>query len=261
MNRKRILLALDDRPPQKGLVDFCCFIANLLHSRISCAVLEEAESTVPADGSDTAGADERQIPRSLHEVFVCHEALHDPAVKTMHSSRDLIRESKFADVLILDPGISLSGGTETAPTSLAASLLQAAECPILLAPERFRFLEEVVFAYDGGAAAMYAIKQFCCLFPELTKLRLAVLQVSDGKEQGLTCEKLLREWLEAHFEHISYYTAEGDPSGRLAQELLFSEHSLVVLGKHDRTFPGRFREGTAENILRVIRNPLFIAGS
>jgi hypothetical protein len=56
------------------------------------------------------------------------------------------------------------------PNAYMKEILHSTECPILLLPERSDLPGSIVLAYDGTPSAVYAIKQFAYLFPELSDI-------------------------------------------------------------------------------------------
>ncbi len=50
---------------------------------------------------------------------------------------------------------------------------------MILAPLSFEGIDEILFAYDGGKSALFSIRQFTSLFPELTDKKIIVLQVNE----------------------------------------------------------------------------------
>ncbi|WPQ60443.1 hypothetical protein SIO70_19025 [Chitinophaga sancti] len=94
---------------------------------------------------------------------------------------EILLESRYADLILLDPATAFSAIHVTIPTGLVEETLFATECPIVLMPANFTGIEQLVFAYDGRADSMYAIKQFTYLFPELRDTRIVVVSINAGK--------------------------------------------------------------------------------
>jgi hypothetical protein len=73
---------------------------------------------------------------------------------------ELINESRFIDVVIADATMSFSKKTTGEPSRFVKDILTESECPVILSTADFKAINELVFAYDGSASAMFAIKQF-----------------------------------------------------------------------------------------------------
>ncbi|MFD2872923.1 hypothetical protein ACFS5N_10625 [Mucilaginibacter ximonensis] len=58
-------------------------------------------------------------------------------------------------------------------------ILNSAECPVIIAPHHTQPINKVLFAFDGSSSALFSIKQFTYLLPEL----------SDAKNQLNLCSQ------------------------------------------------------------------------
>src|SRR6185312_1253519 len=85
-------------------------------------------------------------------------------------------ECRYADLLIIDPAISFTED-KNIPTKFVLQLLKQAECPVLIAPEEYNEIEEIVLAYDESKSSVFAIKQFYYHMPELVNKKMTVLHI------------------------------------------------------------------------------------
>ncbi len=176
----------------------------------------------------------------------------------------IIEETRYADAIIVDPSTSLSDDNKV-PSKFIMDILSESECPVMIAPEYFEKTEEVVFAFDGSKSSMRAIKQFIYLMPEFSGRNIHVLHISDEGETGRndTLEvKQFTEWLNMHFNKISFINLKGNP-----REMLFSYfmdnndkyNKMLISGAYGRTLLSTFfKPSTADLVLKAVDIPMFI---
>src|SRR5690606_10211168 len=115
----------------------------------------------------------------------------------------------------------------------------------------FDSITEIIFAYDGSASAIHAIKQFSYLFPGLSDCMLTILQVSDESPAPLIEKKKLIEFLQAHYSSIGYRILEGKASHELFRFLHDKKNLFVVMGAYGRrNLATLFRHSTADRLLQ-----------
>jgi nucleotide-binding universal stress UspA family protein len=173
---------------------------------------------------------------------------------------DLIKESRFAELLIVDPDMSFKEKKEEIPSCFIKSVLAESECPVVLAPFDFHAIEEILLAYDGSAASVYAIKQFTYLFPELTGKKITVLQVNEAGNNGFSEKGKIEGLLKLHYQRIEFQLLHGKAADELLGYLLGKKNIFVVMGAFGRSMlSGLFKHSTAELIIKTINVPVFIA--
>jgi hypothetical protein len=173
---------------------------------------------------------------------------------------ELIKESRYSDLIIADANMSLEKRFEGTPTLFLRQLLENTECPVIVAPETFDSIEEVVFAYDGGESSMFAIKQFTYLFPEFCNRKLTVVEVCDPEDKLFTEKQRLVQWIEKYYNNVHYHLLYGAPKDELFGYLLGSKNKLVVMGAFGRTMLSLLlSKSNAELILKAVNLPVFIS--
>ncbi|MCF3107661.1 hypothetical protein LL912_02600 [Niabella sp. CC-SYL272] len=60
-------------------------------------------------------------------------------------------------------------------TPFAWSLLQVAECPVVVVSDQTPDIEEIVLTYDGSASSLFAFRRFAHLFPCFESKRVIVV--------------------------------------------------------------------------------------
>jgi hypothetical protein len=261
---EKILLAMDGYKQNTYAVDFACYLARLTHSRLTGVFLEGTpERGVPGMQrvEEPLTADPvLQHVRRFREACMCREV---PA--RVHRDRgipvgDILLESRFADVIVVDPETSFQNVNKSFPDRFIRDILLAAECPVVVSPYQFEALNEVIFAYDGTSSSVYAIKQFTYLFPEFKQKRVVVVNVRNDEDSAIEEQYKMKEWLSAHYDEVELAVLKGGASDELFGFLLERKDAIVVLGAYGRGILSRFlKPSHASLLLRTINLPIFIA--
>ena len=182
---EKILLAIDAINPDKNALEFACYLGRLTKSKVTGIFLENL------------AAEERLVLKQMHGMtyvdWVVDEKSDDHKAKmelieknilsfkescinggvsySLHRDsgvpvRELIEESRFADVMVVDAETSFNKRYEGTPTEFIRGILRKTECPVIIAPESFKAIDEINFTYNGSSSSVFAIKMFSYLFPE-----------------------------------------------------------------------------------------------
>src|SRR4051794_2027265 len=81
---------------------------------------------------------------------------------------DVVRETRFSDAVVISEKLFFRHIDAEQPNSYMKRVLHASECPVMIIPENYNPVTRVTIAYDGKKESMFAIKQFCYLFPQYT---------------------------------------------------------------------------------------------
>lgn len=176
--------------------------------------------------------------------------------------QELLHESIYADLLIIDGKETFMHYQENQPTRFVRGLLAHVQCPVLVVPSQFQQIEKIVFLYDGNPSSVYAIRTFSYLLPFLRKLEIEVITVQTGHDQlYLPDKRLMREFMDRHFPTATYKLLRGVPETLIAEQLgSEKENTMVVLGAYRRGLMSRwFRPSMADVLMEKLRIPLFIA--
>lgn len=173
---------------------------------------------------------------------------------------EVLEESRFADLIILDPSTSFSRSDRGIPSHFVKDVLEGSECPVLIAPYSFSAVEEIVFAYDGTESSVFAIKQFAHLFPGLADKKTTVVSVRDGEGMTLEQQFKIKEWLKAHYPHVEFVVLRGTASDELFGYLIDKKNAIVVMGAYGRKMFSRFfKPSQARLVMKSVNLPVFIA--
>jgi nucleotide-binding universal stress UspA family protein len=275
---KKILLAIDAEHMDTEVIHFACNIATQTHSSLTAYFFTtyRAEEQVinMAFGMpyvETLVA--KEIPGNIiikqhleEHIRVFEKTCAVKGVRcqvlcnnTQFALETILEESRFADLLIMPATMSFEDKEEAAPTGFVKEVLAAAECPVLVAPLNLEGIEEIVFAYDGSRSAVFAIKQFTYLFPELSDKKAIVLQVNKDDDMSVTEKEKIGRWLRMHYSSIGFQVLHGKAADELFGYLLGKQTTIVVMGAFGRGWlSGLFKPATAGILLKTINLPFFI---
>jgi len=172
--------------------------------------------------------------------------------------QELLHESIYADLLVIDSRETLSHQDERAPTSFIRHLLANVQCPVLVVPQKYKPVDKIVVLYDGGPASVYAIKTFSSLFPSLNQLPVEVVSVINNNHPDY---KLMKEFMANHYPGVSYTRLQGAAEKEILHYLKeLKENALIVSGAYGRTTLSRWmRPSLADSLMHNLKAPLFIA--
>jgi len=186
---------------------------------------------------------------------------------TLHRDRgialkELLHESIYADLLIIDSSETLTHYTEKIPTRYIRDLLVDVQCPVLVVPRKFDPLNKLILLYDGEPSSVHAIRMFSYTLPALKQNTVEVLSVKPVKKTHyMPDKKLMKEFMNRHFPQATYNIIKGVPETEIVNYLKIQQDiPLVVLGAYRRGMVSRwFRESMADVLMKELKVPLFIA--
>lgn len=176
--------------------------------------------------------------------------------------RELLLESVYADLLIIDSRETLTNYPEKVPTSLIRDLLSHVQCPVMVVPHLFKPPGKLVLLYDGEPSSVHAIKMFSYTLPELKQYPTEVVCVKDPKQSLLLPENtLMKEFMKRHFPDATIVVLKGLAEPVIVEYLKKQkEVPLVVLGAYRRGTVSRwFRASMADVLMKDLKLPLLIA--
>lgn len=270
---KKIIVAIDANEVNMHVVDFACYIAKLTHSKLTGVFLSNGKakeiSEIPVLQQEAHGGNQQDAAEKIKlfdnntRLFrdACNNRGANCAIHYVEiAAADIIKETRFAEMIIVDPEMSFNGKLEGVPTGFIKELLAKSECPVVLAPYSFYGIDEILFAYDGSPAAVYAIKQFTYLFPEFTDKKVTVLQVNEIGNDWITEKAKVEEILQLHYSSIGFQQLQGKASDELLGYLMGKKNVFVVMGAFGRSMlSGFFKHRTAEMIIKTVNLPVFVA--
>lgn len=259
---KRVLVAIDARQANVNVLDFACYMARLTHSRLTGVFLEpEMPEPVYSQPAPT-----KVKALSGESIRVFREACANRGTNCVVGNEMAIppsaifNETRYAELLIVDPEMSFTNGKLELPSAFIKGVLTQSECPVVLAPFNFYGVDEIVFAYDGSAASVYAIKQFTYLFPQYAGKKITVVQVNENGGNLFSDKDRIGDLLQLHYSSIGYQLLQGKAADELFGYLLGRKNIFVVMGAFGRgMLSGLIKHSTAELIIKTVNLPIFIA--
>ena len=271
---EKIILVINAHHPDTRLMDFGCEMATMAKTDLTGLFVEHlAFTSMPIVGIGSAA-----YFTALREEAVANVKTDvDQAVRIFEDECErkgvacncilgkgdpvdqVVFESRFADLLVVDPNIGFYERTEQIPSPLLKEILHRSECPVLLAPHEYEGIEEIVFCYDGSASAVFAIKHFYYLFPGLANRKATLLEISKKRIAEFDDRnRRLMSLMKTHYTHVTYRSEEG--TGEDLFQFLFKQRKkMVVMGAFGRSmFSNLFKHSSAETLLRMTDLPVFI---
>lgn len=125
--------------------------------------------------------------------------------------------------------------------------------PWIIAPENFDRIDEIVFAYNGSASSVFAIKQFTYLFPDLYNKTANIVRVNHEAEWENPDKLHLKEWLSDHYRGLNFVAIRDHVDNGLFSYMLEKKNTFLVMGAYSRNFISMFfRSSRADKLVRMI---------
>lgn len=176
--------------------------------------------------------------------------------------QELLHESIYADLLIIDSHETFDRDTEKTPTRFIRDLLPAVQCPVMLVPADSGPIEKIILLYNGEPSSVYAIKMFSYLLPNLKDMPVEVISVKGlYDDRHLPDNRLMKEFMKRHFSNTTFTVLNGHTEPAIVDCLKKEKATtLVVLGAYSRGTVSRwFRKSLGETMMQELQLPLFIA--
>ncbi|MEO8413204.1 MAG: hypothetical protein ABI472_06070 [Ginsengibacter sp.] len=276
---RKILLGVDAVNPDMDALDFACYLARLTKSKVTGVFLEnlvaaeipvvkQMQGIVSIDWQVDEKSPGNAIKMGLVEKnisFFKEACLRRSVTGRVHRDKgvpanELIEESRFADVIVVNSDTSFNKRYEGAPTEFVRDILKKAECPVIIAPGKFDAMDEIIFTYDKSASSVFAIKQFTYLFPELQNRKVSVVQVNAKGEWHGSDKRKFEEWLNDHYTDFHFEVEKGDSDAKLFEYLFKRKNIMIVMGAYGRNAVSHFfKPSHADLLLTTVTQPIFIA--
>jgi nucleotide-binding universal stress UspA family protein len=276
---QKILVGINGLDLNLESIEFACYLTRLTNSKLTAIFLEnlvENERLVLTAAYGTtypdwqvnpeAPAYKEKVMKIQENIKLFKEFCESKAVRyDIHRDfgiprNEMINETRFADLLVLPANISFTKEIQAAPSDFIKDVLADAECPVVVVPDKFEGINEIVFTYDGSRSSAFAIRQFSNLFPHLSNKKVTVLQINKKGEIPLDEKNNIREWLGYHFLTVEFDTLTGEPEDLLLTYLLSKRNVFIVMGAFGRNALSMyFRHSHAESIIERVTQPVFIA--
>ena len=173
---------------------------------------------------------------------------------------ELKKESCYADLLILGSEMFFENMGTNLPNDYLRDALHDVKCPVLIVPEKFDFPESIILAYDGSEDAVYAIKQFAYLFPELTNKQTLLVYANDDEEEDFPHKIQMEELVARHYNNLTLFKLDLNPKKYFSNWVLEKKSAMLVSGSYGRSGLSQlFKNSFIKDIIASHKLPVFIA--
>jgi nucleotide-binding universal stress UspA family protein len=178
------------------------------------------------------------------------------------TAHELIKQTTYADLLILSYEIFFNHVTRKKDTSLLYHILKGSRCPVFIVPENIKPIKNIILTYDGKESSVFAIRAFSNLFDYAVKDKITtILTVSPVADEEIKNEKYLMELVKEHFRNVGLQLLNGYSTSK--EILNFADgvdDPLVIMGAYGRsTISNLIIPSVARRIIEHRRIPLLIA--
>lgn len=279
---EKIIVAIDGLNYKPSVAEFAISFTLRMHSHLVGIFLHDATyhsykiydtdtgRLMSTEDIEKGEARDQQLRKEAIQQFkdacMLHKIPHTVREDKGTALPELIRESLYADLLIINSGEQFNQYPTSRPSTFIRELLEAVQCPVILAPDEAYPVHKAVLLYDGSPASVYAIRRFCDQAPKYTTTPFAVEVLSvkkPGESLHLKDNKLIREYLKRHFPKAVFTAVNGDVRLKIPALLKKDDPgTIIVLGAYQRGMISRwFRPSMADVLLSTLSLPLFIAHS
>jgi nucleotide-binding universal stress UspA family protein len=221
-------------------------------------VNEEKMDRLQKNDDHTREEATRKFSIACQEAGINFSVHHDRNI----AIHELLHESVFADLLVIESKETLTHYEERLPTRFVRDLLSEVQCPVLVVPKNFIPFQKAVLLYDGEPASVYAVKTFSYLFAGIPDLEVEVISVKGIKDTlHVPDNHLMKEYMKRHFPKATFTVLRGDAENEIVKKLKDNNNNLlIVLGAYNRGMVSRwFRPSMANILMEELNKPLFIA--
>lgn len=148
---------------------------------------------------------------------------------------DFVKETRFADAVVISEELFFRHINASQPNSYMKQILHCSECPIIEVPENYTPVTHVTIAYDGKRESMFAIKQFCYLFPQFTHLPTDIVYWVDKTDDEIPDLEYLEEFAARHFTNLNFKELFFDPEKYMTDWARKNRNTIFISGSYKRS--------------------------
>jgi hypothetical protein len=168
--------------------------------------LESTVRQLEEKDKKTREASVKKFEKACSEAGVSFSLHHDRSI----ALQQLLHESIYADLLIIDSKETLTHYEEEIPTRFIRDLLTEVQCPVLLVPAKYEPIKKLVLLYDGEPSSVHAIKMFSYIMESLKPLPTEVITVKAMKKDlHVPDNRLMKEFMKRHFPAANFTVLKG----------------------------------------------------
>lgn len=276
---KKFIAAFDGLHFSESTMNYAIFLAKHCNAHLVGVFLEDftRHSYSVADVTNYEGASFDEHLRELNEhdkeerdesIALFENACHNAGLNfSVHRDRnvalqELMHESVYSDLLIINAGETLTRYEETTPSRFIRNVLNSVQCPVVIVPDKYKPFDSISLLYDGEPSSVYAVKMFSYLFESLKQFDVEVITVKASEETlHMPDNRLMKEFMKRHYPQAEYVMLKGLPEDMIIKYLSMQKKDvMVVLGAYQRSpFSRLFKPSMADQLLQHLKLPLFVA--
>ncbi len=218
----------------------------------------------PLTGSDEVVSDDKAIQKNLEDFttrctkagirFSIHKDYYDFALL------QLKRESLYADLMIIGSEVFYNNDGKELQEDYLQDALHGMKCPVIVVPENYSFPASIILSYDGSEDAIYAIKQFAYLLPELTVLDTMLVYAGVSKDEEIPDQPLIQELAERSYPNLTICKLDVDIKKEFTSWVLNKTSAMLVSGAFGRSgLSMMLKKSFVNDIVAAHKLPVFIA--
>ncbi len=179
------------------------------------------------------------------------------------TTQEVIKQTTFADLLILSYQIFIDHEHEQPASSLLYQILRGSKCPVMILPDDIQKIGNIIFTYDGKESSVFAIRSFSNLFAAQSKNKpvsiLSVMQSPD--DERIRDEKLLMNLIKQYFNDVGIQLLEGRSiSNEISNFAHGVENPMIVMGAYGQSrIANILLPGMGKSLHTMSHLPLFIS--
>ncbi|HET7898451.1 MAG TPA: universal stress protein [Flavisolibacter sp.] len=191
----------------------------------------------------------------MHKIsFRVHKDFYEFALPALK------KESRFADAMVISGDLFYKQFNSANQFDYMQTALHEAECPVLIVPEEMQFPESNIIAYDGSAEAVYALKQFAYIFPELARNKTLLVYADTVKNGAIPSRELIVELASQLYPDLTLLKLDAAPKKSFSSWVSEQKASLLVSGSFGRSSVSQiFRKSFVADIILQHQLPVFVA--
>jgi len=276
---KKFIAAFDGLRFSQSTLDYATFLAKHAKAHLVGVFLEDftRHSYSTVDITQYAGEDFDRHVQELNEkdreerdesIHKFEQACQNMSLNySVHRDRniaiqELLHESIYADLIIIDEDETLTRHEEPVPTRFVRELLNDVQCPVVIVPKAYKPVEKIVLLYDGEPSSVYAVRTFSYLFDAIKHFETQVITVKPKEaDMHLPDNRLMKEFIKRHYPKAEYVVLKGSAEDEIIRYLHRDKKDpLIALGAYRRSKLSRlFKPSMADYLLQHLKMPLFIA--
>jgi len=271
----KILIAFDDRHFSEGAMNFLIRLNEMQPLLLTGIFLSEpdyarawsyytgsiaAPALLPYNEKINREAIQKNIER--FEKVCRHNDIDYRTRKTVGdlALQELKKETRFADTCVIGSEVFYKNFGTDQPNEYLQDALHYAECPVLLVPEKFDFPETNILAYDGSESSIYAIKQYACIFPEMSKKETLLVFAKEEIGTSLPDDEYIKELAACHYNDLTLMKLHSNSKKEFNDWIKNKKGSILVSGAFGRSVLSQlFRKSFIAGAISDHQLPIFVS--